>query len=365
MGTIYKRGKTWWIKYYNNGKPVYESSKSEKRMIARTLLNQRLGDISQGKPPGTHYDRVTFSDLAEDYLSDYRINQKKTLLKAEQCLKHLGTVFGNLRATNITTSKVNRYVEKRISEGATNGTVNRELAALKRMFNIGARQTPPRVAQVPYIPMLQENNTRKGFFEHSDFLALKEKLPEYLKGFATFGYKIGWRINEIRDLTWNHVDRTQGIVTLMVGDTKNKEARTIYLDEELRTIIMKQWEKRKDHGKLTPYVFTNAEGTGKVGDIRWAWKRACKDAGIGLRLFHDFRRTAVRNMVRAGIPERVAMMISGHKTRSVFDRYNIVSAEDLKQAAEKQQAYLEKIGGMVTNTVTIHDLEVERKSLNP
>ncbi len=121
------------------------------------------------------------------------------------------------------------------------------------------------------------------------------------------------------------MDLNQGIVRLEAGGTKNAEGRTVYLDDELRQIFKQQFATRKKQKKLILYVFPNKEGDGKIGDFRGAWKASCEKAGIGKKFFHDFRRTAVRNMIRSGIPERVAMMISGHKTRSVFDRYNIVS----------------------------------------
>lgn len=263
---------------------------------------------------------------------------------------------------DITSPKIEDYIESRLEEGAANATINRELSALKRMLNIGARPTPPKVDRVPYIPMLKENNTRKGFFEHAEFVALSDNLPEYLKGFVTFGYKTGWRFSEITGLTWNQVDLDNGIVRLEVGDTKNDSARTVYLDDELQEVFQKQWERRKSGKKILPYVFPNKTGTGKIRQLKnGVWQTACKKVGIGNKLFHDFRRTAVRNMVRAGIPEVIAMKISGHKTRSVFDRYNIVNDTDLQLASQKQAVYLQTQKDTISSTV--HDFKAKRDGM--
>jgi len=158
-------------------------------------------------------------------------------------------------------------------------------------------------------------------------------------------------ISEITELEWSQVDRKQGIVRLEVGEINNDDARTVYLDGELEELLELRWERRIKLGTALPYVFLNSNGKDRVKRFDKAWKTACIDAGISVKLFHDFRRSAVRNMVHSGIPERVAMMISGHKTRNVFDRYNIVSDEDLRLAAKRRQAYLES--QTVTRTVTM------------
>ena len=355
QGTIYKRGDIYWIKYYRNGKPYYESTRSEKEADANRLLNKRLGEIAKGTLPGIYFDKVRFDELAEDFLRDYRINNRKSLPQTTISVDHLKGHFAGIRITEITTPEIQKYIESRLEGQFSNGTINRELSALKRMLNLGAECTPPKVDRVPHISMLKENNIRKGFFEHGDYLALRDALPGYLKGFATFAYKTGWRVSEISNLTWNQVDRGQGIVRLETGETKNDEARTVYLDEELKEVFNHQWRDRKKRGKLISYVFPNRYGKDRITDFRVAWTTACENAGIGKRFFHDFRRTAVRNMVRAGIPERVAMMVSGHKTRSVFERYNIVNDTDLKLATQKQEAYLKS--QKVTKTVNIHTLK--------
>lgn len=351
MGMIYKRGDTWWIKYYRNGKPFRESSQSDKKMVAKKLLDRREGAIAQGKAPGIQFEKATFEELSDAFLQDYKINEKKSLVRAERSANHLSAFFKGYKAQNITTPVINSYVLSRLEEDASNATINRELSALKRMLNLGARQTPPVVDRVPHIPMLKENNIRKGFFEHEEFLALREALPKHLKGFVTFAYKSGWRSAEIRLLTWSQVDLNYGIVRLEAGETKNDDARTFYLDSELNKIFQCQWTDRKNLAEITPYVFTNRAGNNHISEFRKPWFKACETANIGHRLFHDLRRTAVRNMIRSGIPERVAMTISGHKTRSVFDRYNIVNDADLKLAAQKQETYLNSVTGTILGTI--------------
>ena len=340
MGCIYRRGKIYWIKYSGRGKQHAESAHSDKLEVAKRLLRLREGEISQGKLPGICFDKVTFDDLSKDLLADYRINRKRSIERAELAIEHLEKVFKGMKVVNIDTTRINRYIEMRQQEGAANATINRELSSLKRMFSLGAKSSPPKVSGVPCITALKENNVRKGFFEHKEFLALRDKLPDYLKGFATFGYRTGWRHSEIATLTWRQVDLDSGTVRLEPGETKNQEGRTVCLDEEIKGILQQHKKKRGRGGKVLPWVFLNEHGTDRIKRFDKSWFTACKEAKIGPRLFHDLRRTAVRNMVRAGIPERVAMMISGHKTRSVFDRYNIVSENDLKMAAEKQAAYL-------------------------
>jgi hypothetical protein len=151
--------------------------KSTKETDAKRLLRQRLGQISEGRFFGLRPERVRFEELAQDFLSDYRINGRCSLDKAERSVRHLQRFFGGMRAVDITTNKVRTYVSERLDEAVSNAEINRELAALKRMFNLALQQTPPKVPQKPYIPMLQEHNVRKGFFEHDQFVAHRAALP--------------------------------------------------------------------------------------------------------------------------------------------------------------------------------------------
>jgi integrase len=341
----------YWVKYYKDGKPLRESTKTTDYDEAVAFLADRVADVTKGKTPNIKLNRVKFDNLSEDFLSDYRINGKKSLKRAEISVAHLKAFFGNMLVIELDSSKVMKYIEHRMGGNISNATINRELAALRRMLNLGAQCTPAKVDRVPHISMLKVNNVRQGFFEHSDFVAVRDVLPSYLKGMVTFAYKTGWRKSEITGLKWTDADLKNWTVRLNAGETKNEKGRIVYLDSELQEILADLWQSRKASGKLTEYVFMNTDGTDRIKKFDTAWTTACKRVGIPGKLFHDLRRTSIRNMVRAGTPEVVAMKISGHRTRSVFDRYNIVSEEDLKQAAMRQEEYLNSVSGKETGKV--------------
>ena len=203
--------------------------------------------------------------------------------------------------------------------------------------------------------MITEKNVRSGYFEHDEYLAVRNALPEHLRGLLTFAYRTGCRHSEIARLSWNQVDLRARSVRL--EETKNGDRRTLYLDKELLRIFKQQLQLRKESKKISPFVFLNRKSTGRVKRFDMACRTACRKAKYPGKLLHDLHHAAIRNMVRDGIPEVVAMLISGHTSRSVLDRYNIVNEAEIKMAAEKYSVYLDTLNGTGTITDSVVDLE--------
>ena len=333
MGRIFKRGPIYWIAYYHRGKEFRESSYSDSEKEARRLLKKRIGEAGTGRFTGVREERVTFEDLANSLLTDYQVNRRRSLRSARLSISHLRGFFGLERANDITTDRVKAYAASRQREGAANASINRELAGLKRMFSLAVQDA--RLSTTPYIPTLEEDNARQGFIDHGAFISLRDNLPEYLRDPITFLYLSGWRLGEMKALEWRDTDLVGKVVHLRPEISKNKDGRLLPLFGELSEIIERAYARRRLD---CPFVFQRSGDA--IGDFRKAWSNAGKAAGLSPILVHDLRRTAVRNMVRAGIPDRIAMTLSGHKTRSIFDRYNIVSEADLAQATELLQHHL-------------------------
>ena len=333
--------------YDGNGKRVYQNktihgTKKDAEAYLLDGLRQRdlVGTDSASKS-------TFMRELFDDLLADYSVNNKGVVWAEQKVRLHLNPAFGAKQVRHLTTTAIQQYALERQSSGAANATINRELALLKRSLNLGRKHTPPKVARVPHVPMLEESNVRKGFFEHEEFLALRAVLPGHIRPVLTFAYYTGCRRGEILSLHWDQVDLREGVVRLDPGTTKNDEPRIIPLTTQLRLALIEQKALRdKKHPDCEYVFFENGE---PITGFRGAWETSCFQAGLWAgdektgkptRLFHDLRRTGVRNLIRAGVPERVSMAISGHKTRSVFDRYNIVSEADLREAAGRLDSYL-------------------------
>jgi integrase len=345
MGRTYKRGAIWWIRYWHRGKEYRESSKSDVESVARRLLKKRIGEIATGRLIGPKEEKVTFDDLARGIKQDYAINAKRSKRSIELSISHLELAFAMLRAVDITTDRIQKYILDRQSEGAKNASINRELSCLKRMFPLASRAGL--LGTKPYIPMLEENNARQGFMDYAEFLALRAALPDYLRDPITFLYRSGWRLGEMQSLEWRDVDLANHSIHLKPENSKSKDGRNLSLDGELLEIIKHAHDARRLD---CVYVF-HRDGR-PIGDFRKSWSKACTAAGMSNKLRHDMRRSAIRNMVRAGVPERVAMSISGHKTRAIFDRYNIVNEEDQAAAQDSVERYL-KSQPQESNVITL------------
>jgi len=184
---------------------------------------------------------------------------------------------------------------------------------------------------------LEGETVRQGFLEHGDFQSILQRLPEDVDDLVEYLYLSGWRSGEGKKLEWAEISSDLRIVRLKIEDSKNKRPRILVLAERLLEIIQKRKSKQVLGCK---YVFHRK---GKpIKNFRKAWITATEDAGFAGKLPHDLRRCAVRNLKRSGVDDTVAMSITGHVTRSVFDRYNIVSEDDLRDAIERQQAHLDK-----------------------
>jgi len=347
-GRIFQRGERWHIAFMRNGKEEREPSGSTNRAVAEKLLRKRQKEVGAedlaGKPFETRRQRRVFvGELLDALETDYRLAGGRALPQLKSHLKRVRDCFGDMKAASVSSDAVDRYIESRLAENnpPAAATINRETETLRRAFRVAVKQR--KLSAAPEVRRLKEENARQGFFERGDFEAVVERLPARLQDFARFAYLCGWRKGEIQSVLWSDVDRGGKVLRLRPEESKNGTGRVLALEGELWQLMERRWKAREyerpDRTVAFSLLIFHDKGE-PIGEFRKSWATACKAADVTGRLFHDLRRTAVRNMIRAGVPERVAMSISGHKTRAVFDRYNIVSEADLREAMSRTQAYI-------------------------
>ena len=229
---------------------------------------------------------------------------------------------------------IRQYQLARRAAGAATGTINRETSALHRMCTLavhwGWRDT------VPGFPdRLRENPPRQGFFEHPEYLAVRAHLPAPWQDILDLAYYSGWRKNEILGLTWDEIDEAGGVIRLSPARSKTLVGRILPISQPIADALARRRARRDP---TSPLVF-HRDGI-PVRRWRTAWRTACQAAGVPTRFLHDCRRTAARNLIRASVAERVAMLLTGHKSRAIFDRYNIINEQELLEAGDQLVAYL-------------------------
>lgn len=333
-GRVFLRGNVWWIGYCKNGHEFRESAETTDEREAWNKLDERLKQ--KDKPTfvdPTKEKKLSLEDLEAKILADYQKHNRRSAGTVSYCLKHLKNHFAFDRLVEITTKAVERYVEMRLEEKAERATVNRELAYLRRGFRLLMKDGD--LSTMPTITLLSGENIREGFIEKADFDNLLEHLPEEDRDIVGFLYHSRWRSREAMKLEWRDVDLNGGMIRLRSENSKNKKPRMLPMVGELREII----ERRVKARLLTcPFVFHR---NGKaIKSFRKAFQTAAEAIGQPNLTPHDMRRSAVRNFRKAGLSQVEAMKLSGHRTVSVFQRYDIVDEQDLIESMDRVQDYL-------------------------
>ncbi len=343
-----KGTRLWYAQWYTReGRQMRVSTKTKVKAAAQQFLNEKVAERDRGVYQAGS-SRLHYADLRAALLARYIEKGNKSLLSTASGedtivgLPQLDKFFGwpasqGPSASNITTETGRAFVKARQEEPEPPGTamINRSLQALRGMLRLAHAEG--KLGTVPMIRLLAEPRPRKGFLEEPKFDTLLAELPSYLRPLVALLYYGGVRVGEARQITWSQVDLVRRLITLEEGTTKNDEARVIPIHARLAAMLAAIKPKTAD-----ALVFD-------ATNLRREWEAACARCGQGTveelksdkgnmwrkyrgLTIHDLRRSAVRNLRLAGVPESVAMKISGHKTRAVFDRYNIVSTEDVSHA---------------------------------
>jgi integrase len=351
-----------YIWYYDNaGKQHRESTRSTLKSVAQEMLNQRLAAMGRGEKSPTEIKSIRYEDMRKILIDHYREEKVGELVEEKQedgtvkiyphkrNLKVLDEFFAGMRLDQMDTDVFRAFREERRGKGIDDSTINRNLSILRRMMNLTIQERKLQFAK-PYFPMVSEaGKVRQGFVTPERFGKLISKMKSRLKPYTLFLYEDVSRTTAAKDIRWSWVDLKEGIIEIPKEVTKTGEAQSLPLSDELINMLKKQF--RQDDAPV--FDTTN---------FRKEFQQACVAAGLGKItkmvspkghkwekyegvIPHDFRRSGIRNLVRAGVPEKVAMSISGHKTRAVFDRYNITNTDDVKDAIKTVTRYNKKKAG--------------------
>jgi integrase len=328
----------------NSQKRPQRTVSAKSRSEAERKLRSWITEIENGRFKA---ERVTMNRLFDLYEADLarhgRASGENVRLKLK---KFLRPRFGGLLADSLKKSEIEAYKDERLRTGASPATINRELSYLGRSLRLGLEDDL--INKVIPIRKLKEDNARQGFFEHSAYLAVREKLPQHQRLLFVCAYHWGMRRGELLRLRWEwvYLNEAKPLIKIPGPITKSGRPRTIPIYGDLYSWLSRAKAERDQLWPSCPWVFIYRGR--RLRDPRDGFRAAAESAGYPSALFHDLRRTAIRNMEAALIPRAEAMQISGHRTESVYKRYDISSERGAIRAGELLAEHLKTLDAQAT-----------------
>jgi integrase len=345
-GRIFLRGQTYWIAYSLRGKEYRETTKTADQKAAEKFLKGRMREVAADQIGARTFvtpaaSRLTIKELVTALEADFELRGIASAQNRSN-LKRVTEDFGQVRATALTPEQIDKYIEGRLAEGDAKASINRTTQLLSQAYTLAIRRG--HLSRAPFVRHLSEKgNARKGFFSEQEFYAVLAHLPEDLKDFTLYCYLTGSRKGEAARLTWGMLQGRN--LQIPAEITKNDEARVIPLGPQLAEIIERRQAARPvEAGGVThmaEFIF-HRDGL-PVRGIRKSWATACRKANCPGKLFHDLRRSCARRLIQAGVSQQTAKKLTGHRSNSMFERYAIVTDDDVLAAQQKAAEYREPI----------------------
>jgi integrase len=327
FGKSIPKSESWVAQYYVNGERFRKSTGTSIKAEAEAQLRKWMGASERGEKAKPQTQGLTYAELRADLLKQYAEKQHKSLKTKKDGtpylfpLTALDNFFNGRRVNDIDRDTASAFVADRRAANKSNSTINNSLRLLIRMFSI-ARDNG-KLTVVPKFELLKEKS-RQGFLPPEVFQKLFNTMPTNLQPMLLLLYHSGVRVGEAERIEWPAVNLDAATITLLEGETKNDESRILPLSDSLVTLLSRV---KKREGRVFP----------SKRAMQAAFPNACAAAKIKGLMVHDLRRSAVRNLMDAGVQQAVAMKISGHRDSSVFQRYNIVDANQTADAMQRVQ----------------------------
>lgn len=388
QGRVFVRGRTVWIQFSDHGRQVRQSTKlvlegddeADKKIMrkAEKILQQKTGAVANNIPqnPAT----LRYEQMRDAYLEAYELQEHNKGLRCDkdgtaylESVRRLDGFFAGSKAAEIDVDLLRKFQRQLRSEGYANGSINRSMAALRRMFTLALEDE--KLTSAPHFRMLPEAKPRKDVLPQGQYPALVNALPSYLRLPLIIGFHTGMREGEILGLTWANVNWLERIIR--IEDSKNGDARELPFDGEVEAALRKAYTERQPECEFVCYRIDRKGHARQIGNFRKPWYRCCVKLGLGKMeqvrdrvtgeplfekpryrrskprpkmkynglVFHGLRRTFITDAEHAGVPRHEAMVLSGHRTESVYKRYVIENRTQRRVAVRTIAEYrAQKVG---------------------